>query len=469
MTGYSSCGRTGFASTSSDRHTTIRLLLLDVKREGALPATARKAKIAAASLAGLTSLALAGLAVSGPAMAGTATAAHKPAASRSAAHQAPSFQASVVIDGANLSHSYTPAGGATAQTEPLTLPDDITVLGHDLFTAFQNGVGPQGQPSSDGNEDSTVVEFTANGQVLNQWDLVGKCDGLTADTHRGILIATVNEDANSSVYTIAPGARPAKQVAHYRYNMNPLLHHGGTDAISVYHGKILVSASAPGTLPATPPAPQPTFPAVYVLKFHPGKHLATLKPLFYDEASATVANVNATNHGQQVQLALIDPDSNEVVPASAPRFAGDFMLTSQGDQEQIFVQHTGKPGRHGKHAKPVSHGKLGSRLTVLSLSASVDDTAWITSPDGAVFAANTSGGTIDMVTGSFRPGTVFAAVTPCDSNNAPSTCPGPGFPANYVGQVNPWTGQLTTVPLSGATLEPQGMVFVAAGGKKGWH
>ena len=63
--------------------------------------------------------------------------------------------------------------------------------------------------------------------------------------------------------------------------------------------------------------------------------------------------------GRRVKLALTDPDSNELVPASAHRFAGDFMLTSQGDKEQIFVQRK---------------GRLGSHLTVLRLSQSVDDT-----------------------------------------------------------------------------------------------
>jgi hypothetical protein len=28
-----------------------------------------------------------------------------------------------------------------------------------------------------------------------------------------------------------------------------------------------------------------------------------------------------------------------VVPSDAARFAGEFMLTSQGDKEQIFVRH----------------------------------------------------------------------------------------------------------------------------------
>ena len=159
----------------------------------------------------------------------------------------------------DLSHSYVPVGSTTPTTEPLAGPDDITVLGHHLFTAFQNGVGPQGEASKDGNTDSTVVEFTASGTVVNQWDLLGKCDGITADTQRGVLIATVNEDANSSIYTIRPGAPQGKQITHYAYNQQPLPHNGGTDAISIYHGQILISASAPGTVtgskrqPRSPP------------------------------------------------------------------------------------------------------------------------------------------------------------------------------------------------------------------------
>ena len=329
---------------------------------------------------------------------------------------------SVVINGAGLSHSFIPAGSTTVKHEHLTSPDDITVLGHDIYTAFQNGVGPQGQPSTDGNDDSTVVEFTPNGHVVHQWDLHGKCDGITADTQRGILIATIDEDANSSVYTIKPSAKPSKQVVHYQYNVSPLPQHGGTDAISIYHGLLLVSASAPGTVPATPAAPQPMFPAVYILKFNPGKHIATMKPLFYDEANATVANVNSPDYGKTVKLALTDPDSNEIVPASGPRFAGDFMLTSQGDMEQIFI---------------LRKGKLGSHLAVLKLTNSVDDTAWIRSPFGRLFAANTSQGTIDMITGPFRPGTIFTAVTPCDANDAPATCPAPGLPAELLWPAEP--------------------------------
>jgi len=229
---------------------------------------------------------------------------------------------------------------------------------------------------------------------------------------------------------------------------SPLPQYGGTDAISIYHGLVLISASAPGTVFGSKPAPQPTYPAVYRVTFHPAKHLATVKALFYDEAPAKVANVGSSL-GKVVNLALTDPDSNELVPASAPRFAGDFMLTSQGDQEQIFVS---------------PHGKLGSHLAVLSLTHSVDDTAWARSPHGKLYVANTGGGTIDVITGPFRPGSVLVAVTPCDQNDAPATCPAlPNFPPNYLGTLNPWTGQITAVPYRGPTFGPQGMVFIGPG------
>jgi hypothetical protein len=358
---------------------------------------------------------------------------------------APHYQVRQILNGMQLRHAFVPVGPATRRSEPLASPDDITVLGHDIYTAVQNGIGPQGQASPDGNTESTIVEFTATGRVVRQWDVKGHCDGLTADTGAHLVIATVNEDANSSIYTITPGAAAGAEVQHYRFNKDPLPHNGGTDAISIYHGLILLSASAPGTVGK--PAPQPTYPAVYSVTFNSSAHVATVTALFYDEAPAAVANAGP-DQGKVVYLALTDPDSNEIVPSSGPRFAGDFMLTSQGDKEQIFV---------------LRGGKLGSRLAILRLSQSVDDTAWARSPFGRLYGANTSGDTVDVVTGRFPAGSIFVAVTPCDADNAPATCPAPGFSPNYLGSLNPWTGYITRVPLSGPAFGPQGMVFISPG------
>jgi len=350
----------------------------------------------------------------------------------------PTYNVRAILSGKSLHHWYYKAGSRKRHSESLASPDDITRIGNDLFTAFQNGVGPQGQASPDGNRDSTIVEFTLSGVVVNQWDVLGKCDGLTANTSAGLVVATVNEDAHSSLYTVDPFT---SQIVHYSY-FRPLPSKGGTDAISFYNGLMLISASAPGTTGAS--APKPYYPAVYVVTLNQPKHLAFYHALFFDESHATAAN--GRHAGRPVKLGLTDPDSNEVVPGIEPRFAGDFMLTSQGDKEQIYVHAPGSKGQH---------------LWVLGLSNSVDDTAWSTSWNGAFYATSTSDDTVDVINGLFWPGTAFVSVTPCDANNAPATCPGPGFPANYIGHLNMYNGQISRVSLRGAPLHPQGMIFVA--------
>jgi len=350
----------------------------------------------------------------------------------------PTYTVRTILSGKSLHHWYTKAGSKVRHSEPLTKPDDITRIGGDLFTAFQNGVGPQGQPSPDGNRDSTVVEFTKSGTFVAQWDIVGKCDGLTSDPAAGLVVATVNEDANSSLYTIDPSSG---HVVHYSYS-RPLPHKGGTDAISFFNGTMLISASAPGTTGAA--APKPFYPAVYVVTLNQAKHLAFFHALFFDESHATAAN--GPHFGHPVKLGLTDPDSNEVVPGFEPRFAGDFMLTSQGDEQQIYVNAPGSKHQH---------------LWVLNLSQSVDDTAWSTSWNGAFYTTDNDADAVDVIKGSFWPGTTFVAVTPCGANSAPATCPAPGFPANYLGHLDMFTGHIFPVPLRGVNVHPQGLIFVA--------
>jgi hypothetical protein len=350
--------------------------------------------------------------------------------------------ASTILDGSSLAHSYIPAGSTGEATEGLADPDDITHLGGTLFAGFQNGVGPQGQPSADGNQDSTIVAFTTGGRVLGQWDVQGKADGVTADPAADDVIVTVNEDQNSALYVIRPGCSGGSAVTRYSYG-GPLPHDGGTDAITIYQGHIFISASAPGTV--GDPAPQPQYPAVYSVTLDPTTDVASVTPLFSDESRATVANVGTT-FGQTVQLGLTDPDSNEAVPYGAPRFGGDFMLTSQGDLEQIFVSGAGTPAQ---------------RLSVLDLSQSVDDTAWTGGP-GALFTTDSTHDTVDVVAGTFPIGPVVA-VTPCGANSAPATCPGPGYPPNYLGALDPWTGQIRPLDVHGVPYVPQGgLAWLAA-------
>ena len=112
------------------------------------------------TLQSLAAMAVSSIAVLGAGGAGLAGAAPPaPAAGPASA----TLTVTPVLAGASLHHRYWPAGSSVADTEPLADPDDITLLGDDIFVGFQNGVGPQGQASTDGNLDSTVVEFTLNG------------------------------------------------------------------------------------------------------------------------------------------------------------------------------------------------------------------------------------------------------------------------------------------------------------------
>jgi hypothetical protein len=349
-------------------------------------------------------------------------------AAGSTSPHAAGYRAGVILDGTDLHHAVN--GG----TEALTNPDDISRLGDRLFVAFQNGVGSTGGPSSSGNTASTVVEFTTAGRVLNQWDVTGKVDGLTADPQTRTVAATVNEDGNSSLYVIDPAASSGR-ITHYVYNLNPLPHGGGTDAVTFMDGLMLISASAPTN---------PSGPAVYVAFLrHPvsagSDGLAILSPLFYDNSAAAPADPGAVS-----PLALTDPDSNEAVPASAPRFGGDFLLDSQGDQEQIYVAHPGTANQS---------------LSVLAISQSVDDTAFSTG-HGVLYATDPTHDLVDAVTGVFRAGEVFTTATPCGANSAPPTCPAPNFPANYLATLDLTSGTVSPLPVSGAALIPEGLLFV---------
>jgi len=210
-----------------------------------------------------------------------------------------SLHVTQILLGSSLHHSFTLAGSTTVHTDALTNPDDISQWGGDLYVGFQNGVGPQGQASTDGNIDSTVVELTLSGHVLAQWNVIGKTDGVTVDPGLGVL-ATVNEDANSALYLIRPWAPASDAVTRFTYN-ETLPHLGGTDAISIYDGRILISASAPGTNGSA--APQPTYPAVYSVTLDEATKVASVSPLFFDESSATIANLGST-FGSSTQLGL---------------------------------------------------------------------------------------------------------------------------------------------------------------------
>ena len=359
----------------------------------------------------------------------SSTSSSSSSASASAGASSHALTVKQIVLAATLKHSYQPDGKGAAKTESLTQPDDIVTLGGNLYVGFQNGVGSQGEVSSSGNLDSTLAEFTPAGSVVKQWDVTGKIDGMGADSATGQVIVTVNEDSKSSLYTVSGGT-----VTHYAYTPS-LPNLGGTDAVAVDQGKILISASAPGTSGKAPASA----PAVFAVTLNAGAKTAAVAPFFADNATAT--GVNAPNAGKKVTLALTDPDSNGIVPTGSPEFAGDFMLNSQGDQELIFS------------------GVSGQNLQVLKISTPVDDSRLGDLGQRHAVHDGLRANTVDAITGSFTPGTAYTSVTPCNANSAPTNCPAPGYPANSLGTINLKTGAIGKVTVIGP-VAPKGLIFV---------
>ena len=352
--------------------------------------------------------------------------------------------------GYQVSPIFTPGSLKTDHGFPLSQPDDLVAFDHSVFVAFQNGVGPVGQAAANGNSESSLLQLTTDGAVVAHWDLAGKIDGLGVDPDVHAVVATVDEDGSSSVYTVAPRSAGAG-VTHYCYDHDPLPHGGGTDAVSYYQGRLVISASAPNPAPADVPA---VYAAALLPHAHPTNCPAGTAPAtgtaavtngFSDTAAATPGDPGAPS-----KLALTDPDSNTVVPGSSPRFSGEFMLDSQGDDQQIYA----------------SDPTGGSQPTVLQLDQSVNDTAFVTSGHGVLYVTDPSANSVDEVSGPFRPGDVVVSATPCSDNNAPSSCPGTNasgqsFGANYLASLDLSTGHVS--PLVTA-LQPQGVIFVEGGG-----
>jgi hypothetical protein len=331
--------------------------------------------------------------------------------------------------------STLPAHMFASATASATNPDDITLMHDQVFVGFANGVGPDGAPGPLG-PNSTVVEYNKDGSVAHTFSLTGKVDGLTADPHDGRLIVTVNEDLNSSIYVLRPDADPTAQVVHYSYDPSPAQPAsspppptaGGTDSIAISHGHIFVTHSNPA---------QASSPATYEVTLDPGSHVAHLRPVFADNATATDAVTN-----QKVTLALTDPDSSRAMPSASPRFAGQLAQVSQADGEVVFVDH---PSRLSPTLSRLDLSNSGSP----SSHPPVDDIAVATADRGTLYVTDPKAGTVTALSTAGLPaGTVFAAEA--SDTKTP-----------LVGTLDLATGVIT--PLGNTFTNPHGLLFVPEG------
>ena len=312
-------------------------------------------------------------------------------------------------------------------TSTTTKQDDIATMGGNIFMGYQNGVGSDGAAAPSGETQSTIQEYDKTGKAIASWKITGKCDGLTADPANNRLIATVNEDGNSSMDIITPLAASAQQVEHITFKAvaGQTLPAGGTDSIAIQNGNIYISASAP----ATDSNGKFTTAALFQAVINSDK-TATLTPVLMDNATANDASPGAAE-GAKVTLNLSDPDSNNIVPPESSKYAGQVVLDAQGDKQLIFIDKIGTKDQVN---------------TSLPIGNQIDDIVWATSTQGTLYVTDTSDNKVYAITGKFKKGTAFVAA-PDDS--------GVG---GFVGTIDLTTGTIT--PFAAGMKSPHGLLFV---------
>ena len=312
-------------------------------------------------------------------------------------------------------------------TSTATKQDDIATMGGNIFIGYQNGVGSDGAVAPSGETQSTIQEYDKTGKAIASWKITGKCDGLTSDPSNNRLIATVNEDGNSSMDIITPSAAPAQQVQHiiFKAVAGQTLPAGGTDSIAIQNGAMYISASAP----QADSKGNFTTAALFQAVINSDK-TATLTPVLMDNATVNDATPGAAA-GAKVTLNLSDPDSNNIVPAESSKYAGQVVLDAQGDSKLIFIDKIGTKDQVN---------------TSLPIGNQINDIVWATSTQGTLYVTDTSDNKVYAITGEFKKGTAFVAA-PDDS--------GVG---GFVGTINLTTGTIT--PFAAGMKSPHGLLFV---------
>ncbi len=246
-------------------------------------------------------------------------------------------------------------------------------------------------------------------------------NGLTADPAIGALIATVNEDVNSAFNLVNPATGT---VTTYQYSPSPAVSgNGGTDSIAVRGSQIFVVHSNPSDT---------TQPAQYQVTLDNSTRTALLRPVFYDNSTATDAVTR-----QPVTLGLTDPDSSSFMPADSGRHSGQLVTIAQADGQMIFASGLGSA----------------PKLTVLNMTDNkpgnvppIDGMAVATAERGTLYVVDAKAGTITALdTSGWRPGTVFVG-EPSDNANP------------LVGTLSLSTGQIT--PLGNTFVSPKGLLFI---------
>jgi len=278
-------------------------------------------------------------------------------------------------------------------TTAMNHPDDIRVVGDKVWVQWQNSTAKDCSTT----KTSVIAEYTASGQLLKSWNVIGHADGMRWDSAANQMWVTSCEDGSPRFYTIDPSSATATQ-----YTVPKTVWGGGLDDLTFINGSAYVSASNP-TLSAAGINPNPA-----LMKLTLSGNAVQFTPVLSGTPQATTLNPPVST----VKLNLTDADSQTTDPQ------GDLVLMSQADDDLLFIHNVGTPSQTVK---------------VLTVGTQVDQTVWPTSTKGCLLVADNASG-------------VFSV---CSSLWVPSqpltSSPNDATVISFVGTLSLSTGQITPI------------------------
>jgi len=299
---------------------------------------------------------------------------------------------------ATITNTTTFASGAAVNG---TAPDSISLSHDSVWVAYTNGADSTGASGS-----SVVAQYDYNGTLLNQYTFPGYVDGLRYDAERDLIWVLQNQDGNS-VLTLLDHNGFSTQLSYAVKSSTQ-----GYDDVAFLNGGIFMSYTNPMV------ASDPTI-----------QYMTGTNPVAFETVltmGATGTNLATGQTGQ----ATTETDSDSLVVTPF----GGLMLTSSADGQLIFVNGFDQLTRSVSFLQLIdSTGKNVSSL---------DDAAFVLSPSGSFYVADTGNNRILKVdvTG-LTPMSLYASV---GSQNA-------------VSSVNLSTG--TATPFITGVMAPHGLAF----------
>lgn len=254
-------------------------------------------------------------------------------------------------------------------------PDSVTVAAGSVWVAYDGNA-----LSSDGSlpqGTSLVARYDpANGALQSAYSVAGDVDGLKYDAATGMMWATQNQDANSSVTLINTSSNATTPV-HYAVTSST---QGIDDLVFAPQGTFLSMTNPSSPTDAT------------LVQVVPGSSPIQVTTV----ATAGQAGLNIATGAQNYVPGVVNTDSLKLAPN------GDLVQTTGNRDTLLFIHNAGLPGTSFSYL--TLHSAAG---TVTGL----DDSLYLTSSSGRIFAAASNTDQLFEIDYSgVTPGTLVASI-----------------------------------------------------------